>query len=356
MLAVEKHRANPENAPVEIVVVDDSSRVETAIRYVERLEDGEVAAVLGPVRTEALASAAIRRDDQDLLVLSPTASSAPQGEMNAYTLWDRERREEDTAIALISWMIDEMDLQTFGVLYPEGWSAGALEALVERAAELGAAVTVSRSYAADSTTFGEPITALAEAEPAAVLVFADRPRTVLQLAPQLVYYGLRRWVTGGDANWSDPAVIRRLEASYADHRLVALFVDRLDPESTWSVFKAQYEAEYRKAFDENMFAALGYDAMSLILKGLPEAEVQRRGAVGRAIRRGAHAGATGEVSADPETGGLRRDVFVRVIREGELHVPDPAEMLDWAAEQLELEEFLRALEEEEEKEQEENGP
>jgi MOSC domain-containing protein YiiM len=53
---------------------------------------------------------------------------------------------------------------------------------------------------------------------------------------------------------------------------------------------------------------------------------------------------------DPHTGQLRRDVFIRVIQDGELRVPVPEEMIEWAAQQLELEEFLKALEEEKENE------
>ena len=100
-----------------------------------------------------------------------------------------------------------------------------------------------------------------------------------------------------------------------------------------------------------MFASLGFDAMNLILAGVPEAEWKRRGAIGRSIRRGTHRGATGDLSVDAASGSLGRDVFVRVIQDGGLEIPDAEEMLRWAEEQLELEEFLKALEEEKEEEE-----
>jgi len=350
LLALEGHQKNPDHAPVELVVLDDSSRVDLGIEYVETLEEMDVVAVLGPIRTEALVSAAIRRDRDDLFLISPTAAGGQALEPNAYSLWDRDRREADVAKALVSWMVDNMGLGSFGVLYPDGWSPRALQALRAEVEERGGRVLAAESYAADSTTFGAPITALAAAEPEAVLVFADGPRTVLQIAPQLVYYGLRRWVTGGDANWSDPAVVRRLDPSYSDHRLVATYVDRIGPDTPWQAFEADYEATYRKALPDNMFAALGFDAMSLILTDMPEAEWKRRGSIGRGVRRSVYRGATGNLSVDRRTGELRRDVFVRLIQDGELRIPDPAEMLLWAEEQLQLEEFLKALEEEKEEE------
>lgn len=350
LLALEQRSAQGDLPPVELVIMDDSSRVETGIEQVRALEEEHVIAVLGPLRTESLASAAIRRENDDLLLLSPTASEGQEGVLDVYTLWDRDRRESDVATTLIDWMAGEMSLGTFGVLYPEA-SAPAVQAVLDRAEVLGVEVVAALPYASDSTTFGEPIGALAAAEPEAVIVLSDRPRTVLQLAPQLVYYGLRRWVIGGDANWSDPGVVRRLDASYADHRLVSTYVDQISPGTPWQTFKEAYEAEYRKTLNNNMFTALGYDGMRLILEGAPEVDPARRGAIGRAIRRGTFRGATGDLRVDPATGGLRRDVFVRVIQDGELRIPVPEELMEWAAQQLELEEFLKALEEEKENEQ-----
>ncbi len=233
MLALELHRANPGTPPVDLVVLDDSSRVDLGIELVEELEDANVAAVLGPLRTEAFERAAVRRERNDLTLLSPTASGGQGVEPNAYSLWDRDRREADVAVALASWLSKDLGLDSLGVLYPYGWSPYGLEALRAAVEENGGSVVAAQPYAADSTTFGAPIAALAAAEPEAVIVFADRPRTVLQLAPQLVYYGLRRWVTAGDANWADPTVVRRLDPSYSDHRLVGIYVDRISADTPW---------------------------------------------------------------------------------------------------------------------------
>lgn len=356
LLAAERYEVDPERPAVDLIVLDDSSRVDLGIDHVKALEERDVVAVLGPLRTEALESAAIRRDREDLFLISPTASGGQGAEPDAYTLWDRRRREGDVATALVAWMSGELGLETFGVLYPDDWSIEALEALRTEVEDLGGSVLASQPYAADSTTFESPITVLAAAEPEAVVVFSDGPRTVLQIAPQLVYYGLRRWVTGGDANWSDPAVVRRLDPSYADHRLVGTYVDRISLDTPWREFEASFEAKYRKALSDNMFAALGFDAMNLILLGVPEAEPERRSSIGRAVRRGTHSGATGDLSVDLPTDELKRDVFVRIIQEGELRTPDPTEILEWAEGQRELEEFLKELEEEKEKEKQEATP
>jgi branched-chain amino acid transport system substrate-binding protein len=349
LLAVQEYRHAGIGPHIELYVRDDSSNTESTLRNVAELEAMGVIAVLGPILTEALMATALRRTDDALLLLSPTATEGLGLPLNAYTLWDRSRREVDVASTLATWMSEQLELKSFGVLRPDGGARDVVAAVREAVETAGGEILGVEAYASDSTTFEGPITALAAVEPDAVIVLADRARTVLQIAPQLVYYGLRRWVTGGDAHWSDPAVVRRLDASYADFRLVATYLDRVTPDSAWRSFETAYEAEYRKAVANSMFTPLGYDGMRLLLSRLAEPGAGRRGVLGRALRRGGtFRGATGALSVDPGTGELRRDVIVRVLRNGELRVPDRAELLEWAADQRELEEFLKALEEEEE--------
>lgn len=346
LLAVEQARLEAPDRRFDLVVVDDSSSVEGGSRRAEELEREGVAAIVGPIRSEALASAVVRRRSDDLVLLSPTASEGPVGAPNAYTIWDMTRRVTDPVVEVAKWMIREMGLRTLGLMHPEGIDPQITQRIREAVESAGGKVVGVAPYVPDSTTFEAPITFLAEREPDGVIVMSDGPRTVLQMAPQLVYYGLRRWVVGGDANWSDPSVVRRLDASYADYRLVGTYVDRVSQGTAWEKFEMAYEEKYRKAMPSNMFSALGYDAMRLVLLGLPEVDPERRGSVGRAIRRVmAFPGATGSFHVDPGTGDLVREASVRVIRNGDLVAPDARELIEWAAAQRELEEFLKELEE-----------
>jgi branched-chain amino acid transport system substrate-binding protein len=260
LLAVAERRRLAPALEVELVVVHDSSRTDIGADLLRELEEGGVVGVVGPIRSEALLAVAGARRSAGLVIVSPTASEDAGLPFNSYSLWQRERRDTEAAVRLAEWMTSELRLTRFGILYPHSADVGSLQAFQETVEESGGVLIGAFPYDSDSTTFEAPISALGQLEPEGVLVLADNPRTVLQIAPQLVYYGLRSKIISGGANWSDPEVVRRLDPSYADFRLVATYLDRVNPGTGWMRFKNSYEAEYRKALPDNMFVALGYDA------------------------------------------------------------------------------------------------
>lgn len=350
LLAVAEHRRNATNPPIQLEVLDDSSRVELAAPLLRELEERGVMAVVGPVRSEALWEAARARREPGLLVLSPTASDDADLPLHSYTLWNRERRERRTAERLAAWLSENLGVTRYGVLYPESSDSAATAAFAAAVEQRRGTVVGAFSYPADSTTFEGPIASLSALDPEAVFVLADNARTVLQIGPQLVYYGLRSKIIAGGAAWSDPVVVRRLDPSYADYRVVATYLDRLNPGTGWARFQIEYEREYRKPLPDNMFVALGYDAMALILRHLPADRLPRPGGVARAIQtlRGYEA-ASGTLSFDRRTGTLERGVAVRMLLGGQLREPDAAAILAWAEETRQLEEYLKSLDEEKEK-------
>ncbi len=350
LLAVQEYRRESGAMEVELEVVDDSSRVDLAAPLIRRLEEGGVMGVVGPLRSEALREAARARRSKGLVVISPTASDDAGLPVNSYSLWQRSRREADVAVSMAEWMTRDLGLSRFGVLYPRLTGTAGSEAFRDAVEREGGELVGAFAYDPDSTTFEAPIATLGDLDPEAVFVLCDNPRTVLQIAPQLVYYGLRSKVIGGGVNWSDPAVVRRLDPSYADYRLVSTYLDRVNPGTAWMRFKNMYELEYHKALPANTFSALGYDATWLILRHLPDVVFRRPGTVARGLHRlRDHEGATGYFEYDRATGSLRRRTEVMMLREHRLEAPNAEAILAWAEETRQLEDFLRELDEEKEK-------
>ncbi len=315
---------------VELIVEDDRSSPERAVELVERLADAGALAVLGPVRSEPFAAAARARTNSRLLMLSPTATE-PLSAPAAYTLWARERRERAVARDVGAWIVGELGLRRTAVLYPltPGGSAAA-EGFREGVAANGGEVVAAQGYHPDSTTFAGPIAEVAVAQPDAVFVAARSIRDVLQIAPQLPYFGLDRQVIAGGETWAEPAVVRRLDRFAADHRLVGVHTDRTDDGGSWTRFRDMYERRYRKALHDNILPALGYDAFKLTMAAVERAGLPLPGAVSRAAGGlGDIEGVTGILRPVPESSTVDRRTRIRMLVDGRLVPANRGELLAW---------------------------
>jgi len=302
---------------------------------VQRLEADGVVAILGPVRSRALAAAAAARRDPGLLLVSPTATDAPRAsngrsDLDAYALWDRTRRQVDAARDLGRWLGSTVRLGVSATLYardPEGIAA----ALAYRAGlGAGAGTVASEAFDADSTTFRGPIARVGAFEPRGVFVAGGGPSTILQLAPQLSYFGARDLLVAGGPTWAQPEVVRRLEPSPTQERIVATYLDWTDQESGWSRFRAAYETKYHKSIANNVVPALGYDAAKLVLAALPDEPVPHPRATARALARlTSLEGATGTLTPDATAGTVARATLIRRLDERRLAPADPDSVRAW---------------------------
>ncbi len=293
---------------------DDSRRSGELVRELERL--GAVA-IVGPLRTEGLEEASRRRGDRNLLIVSPTAPENVSFRRNVYSLWSSTERVSRGARALADFAVNELQLYRFGVIYPntpEGRTQ--LAAFADAVRARGAEITATVAYNDTATTFQDPLTFLGEARPQAIYAPASAPRTVIQLAPQFSFYGLRGVQVLGDADWSAPEVLRLVEPRFINGTVVSTFLNRSSPAVRWPEFVELYERAYRKGLQETLVPALAFDATNLILAALPWG-YPRRSAIARTFRetRGTP-GATGIFYVEDRT--LLRRPFILHVRDREL--------------------------------------
>lgn len=318
----------PEGAPeIELVAVDLASGrpVEEQAR---QLTASGVAAVIGPIRSDELEGAS--RAVGHLPVVSPTATRGPVGPRPAYALWDRERRELDAAGSLGRWLGRAARPVNAAVLYPDN-ELGRRSYLAFRRG-LGAGgggVAAAVPFDADATTIEEPVRTVAAFGPSVIFVPAQGTGQVLQLAPQLSYYGIRGAVVAGGTDWSEPSAVRRVEPSYTQLRIVATYLDRSEG-GAWARFTERYERTYRKSLGSNVLPGLGHDAALLVLEALAETRPARPRALARAIARLREVpGATGVLGPDAMTGTVARRVEVRKVADMELTGTSSAEVRRW---------------------------
>jgi ABC-type branched-subunit amino acid transport system substrate-binding protein len=221
-------------------------------------------------------------------------------------------------------------LTRLGVLYPFGpLGQSSYRSFEQAARQMGAAVVAASGYRPDTTTFQGPIGRLAVATPEAIFVDADAVPTVLQLTPQISYYGIEGLIVAGSALWGAPEALRRLEGTIGNAWIVGAYVDRTAEASPWATFRDQYEREYRKSLRDNMLPALGYDAMRLILSALVRSGTADPARVALAAAELEVAGATGLFRLDPGTSTVVRRTLIRALRDGTLRPLDVASLLRW---------------------------
>lgn len=331
-IALAEFREEGADVPaVSLEVLDDGSDPERAVELARRLEEGGAHAILGPVRSESFGAVARARRNPRLLIVSPTATDILAPAPYVYTLWERERWERDAARALGEWVIAEVGLRTAGVLYPPTPAGRAAAEAFAVGVEAEGGRVVSRSdYPPDSTTFEASISRVADAEPDVVFVAGDDAPTVLQIAPQLHYFGLDHSLVAGGPTWADPAVVRRLDPFAANYRVVGTYMDRIAEGTPWARFRSRYEAETRKPLRNNMLPALGHDAMKLVLEAVRAARLPLPGALSVELASGPEVtGATGILRPEPGTSTVARRTHIRVLRDGQLRVPDVTALLAW---------------------------
>jgi branched-chain amino acid transport system substrate-binding protein len=303
--------------PVTLIVRDDGDDWERDGELIRELEELGAVAIIGPLRAEGLEEAARRRRDRDLVIVSPTADENYSFARNTYSVWSTTERVTRGARAVAAFAVRDLQVDRFGVMYPntrEGREQ--LASFVDAVRARGAQIVASIAYDDTATTFQEPLTFLGEAEAQAIYAPAASVGSVIQMAPQFSYYGLRGTQVLGDSDWADPTVLRLVEPRFINGTVISTFLYRSSPAVRWPEFVEMYERKYRKGLRGDMMPALAYDATELILEALPWG-YPRRSAIARSFR-GIRSlpGATGVFSV--EGGSITRRPFLLQFKDGEL--------------------------------------
>ena len=160
---------------------------------------------------------------------------------------------------------------------------------------------------------------------------ASGSASVLQMAPQLSYYGIRGALVAGGADWGDPSTIRRLDPSFSQFRVVAAYADRREETGAWSQFRSAFEQTYRSSLGDNVVPGLGHDAALLLVRALAETVPTRPRALARGLARLEEVeGATGLLRVVPG-GAVARRVRLRAVEDRDLTTTSAAEARSWLA-------------------------
>lgn len=302
---------------LDLITLDDEGDPSRNPALMEQLTGRGARVVVGPMLTAGLRAAALARDGDTPVLISPTASEPVQGLPNVYTLNAGDTR---AAQALAEYAA-QGGLARAAVLFPriDRYQRQA-EAFLRAFEDRGGLVTAFVPFDSGTTTFGPQLERLARGRPDVVYMplTTDGVRLV---APQVSYYGVDSAgavLLGGEA-WADEEVLRVVERRYLDSVVVAVPVPEPNVARARPEFVRRYEERYRRSLD-NPFPALGYDAARLALEALVPGQNRPEQIAARLRRLEAFEGATGRISV--RDGRLTREPLLMQFHDGVL-VPAP---------------------------------
>jgi branched-chain amino acid transport system substrate-binding protein len=296
---------------VELVVLDDGGDARVASRMVAQLDSSGAVAVLGPLMSPSMTSAATTRRDRNMLLLSPTASATPVGVQHVYSL----NADDSRGAAVLARYVLGRGMRRLAVLYPETEeSAIQARAFAAEVQGVQGATVLQLSFDPGTTTFSGSIDRLRSARIEAVFVPATE-REIRQLAPQFAYYGLRDVQILGNDAWTSDEVLRNVDANLLEGVIAATPLPREGPQTGWTEFVQMYEQTHRRTLS-NPYPALGYDAARIVLDAIAGGHTGRADLADAVADVNAHRGATGILSF--RDGHVTRQPFLVRIQSGRL--------------------------------------
>jgi branched-chain amino acid transport system substrate-binding protein len=321
--------------PIRLIIEDSQSRPETARAAVAKLatQDG-VICILGPLGADESLEAA--REAQRLKVPIITLTER-EGITDIGNYVFRSYLTNRMQIALlVKYVIQEMGLARFAVLYPEDDYGREMEKLF-REEVLGrkGEILKVRSYQTTKTDFADEIKSLSDLKqhPRAnkereasgdegkpdigveALFIPDTPARISMIVPQLAFHDVRGVRLLGTSDWDTPDILKAGGELFED----AIFVDAFSPNSFYpevNDFTDVYYTNYSR--EPGAAEALAYDAAGIIVKILREDGVKTRDQFRKNLLDVRdYRGVTGRTSFSGMRD-ARKDVFVLTIKDGKI--------------------------------------
>lgn len=302
--------------------------------------DPNVVAVIGPVTSRAVVEAAMTAEEHSLPLITTTASAEGIGELGK-EIFRNAMTNEAQARTIARYAIEQRDLHSFAVLYPDDYYGVELAKLFEEeVGDLGGEVFCRISYKRGSVDFGPEIRQIVDADISGILsrnsdmidlneysmeewrknyfpsfdalYLPGYAEDVGLIAPQLAYYNIEKVQLLGSHNWNSPELIHRGERFIEG----AVFTDGFFAKTTHTDISGFVQA-YRHAYGEEptLFSAQAYDAAEMILQVLLQGGRSRED-----IRKGLLAfrnypGISGLTSVLPD-GEMEKELFLIQVHKG----------------------------------------
>lgn len=290
----------------ELIVKDTRGDPVQAAKMAARLAKEEPLAVVGPLRSESSVGAAVVLNEENIPMITPTASENGIASLGA-NIFQISPAIDRLGQAIVTYAVNKLGITEFAVISPDDAGGVAIsKAFIQTVYRLGGEVVSTSYYSPGQTDFKQQIKPLrefllmkteeqlaaGEIDSAAYIddekidpeypdsvVLIDReewpvrlgglflpgyPDELKLLIPQVRYHIIRTQFLGADG-WDSEELIREV-SRYVGNAVFATDFHAGSDEVNWVEFANVYSSEFNHPPDK--VAALTFDAVALILSGL----------------------------------------------------------------------------------------
>lgn len=290
-LALQQH--NQTRLPLRLIYQDTEAEQISAAQLVSTLTDDEkVMAIIGPLRTAGAVDAALRAQ-REMVPLITLAQTEFLPELGNFIFRDTLTPQQQVQ-ALVNYAMASNHI-SFSILYPENRLGRQMSSLFrDRLKEAGGELIDMISYPENTTDFRKQIQALmwqdqtlsetpgplGEAQeleyplpPFHALFIPDYADRISQIAPQLMFYGIKDVTLLGISGWNSPELISRAGRFLKDAVFVdAFFADSKKPEV--QRFIELYHRTYNE--EPSILEAQAFDIATVVLQAMDDPAIQNR--------------------------------------------------------------------------------
>jgi len=335
-LAIEK--AKDGLGPVGLAVKDTAGLEKTALRseLVELIAEYRPQAVIGPLLSRHLQTAAAVAEETDTPFLAPASTATDVRRLGTY-LFSTALTYPQQARRLADYAVGRLGYKRVGVLHPDTAYGQELARLfIQEVRQRGGEIIAVESYPENATDFGPQIkqlkaedlkrhgkaTTSKTSKGATMITYTPgfdalflpgSSNQIALLAPQLRFYDIKVPLLGSNT-WNSPDLLRLADRSIEG----SVFVDGWFQESQDPAMR-DFVEQYRRKYQTNptLFAAQAYDATRLVLETIRKGATSGKG-VREQLLKSQDLPSLGGPAAFGPGGTLDRRVFLIQVKQGKL--------------------------------------
>jgi branched-chain amino acid transport system substrate-binding protein len=255
---------------VELIVDDEKDSPAASVNAVQKLINvDKVIALVGPMTSGGMMASAKVADEAKVVQISPTATTPKLSGFGAY-IYRGCSRIDTQAKVLTDYVAKNWKPKTVGIFFSnEPYGKGCAELFTQFFEKHGIKVVATESFMRGSRDFKAQLTKIKAANPDILFIPGYTPETA-PAAAQARQLGMNQKILGvyGDM---DPVYIQLAGKAAEGHVIGGEYDENYNTPKN-QAFKKNYEALVKKNNDPYniMFAALSYDATSLVLAGMKQ--------------------------------------------------------------------------------------